>query len=262
MLSTSIFPKGCEEDTEAVINSLKEEMEQCAHNAQMGLLLGSVVHDFRNLLTTLGLKKDGLGILLKKISAAIPEECHREILDNLEQINSIGEGIDQIIELGESWASSILSGFKKGSKKLQSLSSLIEDVLLIFKGKISHENILISVEVQEEQSVLCDKGGVIRVLINLILNSMQALEKIEGERKINIRLFCTETEAYIAIIDNGIKIPDDVLPMIFQRITTKGEGTGFGLFLAKKVMDEHNGKIRVKNMERGKMFLLSFPILR
>jgi signal transduction histidine kinase len=79
----------------------------------------------------------------------------------------------------------------------------------------------------------------------MIQNSIQAME--DGGAII-IEIFEQNNDIKIEIKDTGSGIPDDVLPQIFEPLfTTKRAGTGLGLSICKRIVEDHNGSISVKN---------------
>ncbi|MFN3407277.1 MAG: ATP-binding protein, partial [Caldimicrobium sp.] len=95
---------------------------------------------------------------------------------------------------------------------------------------------------------------------NLIKNSLQAIDE-KGIIKINLK---EENGSYVAeIYDNGKPIPEEIKRYIFEPFfTTKKEGFGLGLYLVKKIIEAHNGKIEIENLsECGKIFRLKWKPL-
>lgn len=104
-----------------------------------------------------------------------------------------------------------------------------------------------------------------QVLFNLLLNSVQAIE--EGG-KITIEAHAVErgdgrgSEVQIAITDTGRGIPPEQLSQIFKPFfTTKGQGTGLGLSLSRRIVDQHGGTIQAENPpDGGTKFLVRLPL--
>jgi signal transduction histidine kinase len=81
------------------------------------------------------------------------------------------------------------------------------------------------------------------VLLNLLLNAVQA---IDGAGTIRVNLSGLEEEAVITVVDTGRGIIPENLPNIFRPFyTTKGNGTGLGLSLARRIVEGHHGRIEV-----------------
>ena len=103
--------------------------------------------------------------------------------------------------------------------------------------------------------VKADKYGVERVILNILTNSIK-YTKENGNIKIYVGF--VYNDAYIKVIDNGIGIPEDDLPRIFERFYRVDKararelgGTGLGLSIAKEIMEQNNGSISIKS-EFGK----------
>ena len=81
-----------------------------------------------------------------------------------------------------------------------------------------------------------------------------------GERKNDFTIQKEFIE--ISVADNGIGFPEEMGDKIFDPyVTTKQQGTGLGLAIVKKIIDEHNGKIILKNREVGSEVLIKFPLV-
>ncbi|MBT8243023.1 MAG: GHKL domain-containing protein, partial [Nitrosopumilus sp.] len=107
----------------------------------------------------------------------------------------------------------------------------------------------------ENSEIECDFEAIKVVLINLIVNSMQAIEN-EGEIKISSKI--KDERVIIEIEDSGPGIPEDKLGKIFEPLfTTKQEGTGLGLASCKSLVEQHHGTITVKN--NPTRFIIEIP---
>jgi signal transduction histidine kinase len=100
---------------------------------------------------------------------------------------------------------------------------------------------------------------VIRALTNLLHNALQASPR-GGEVRIVVQY--QEDAVQIAVEDEGGGIPKEQLDRVFKPFfTTKNQGTGLGLPITKRIVEEHNGDIRVKSrLGGGTRVLLSFPV--
>ena len=105
-----------------------------------------------------------------------------------------------------------------------------------------------------------DSDQIHQVLLNLLLNALQA---INGAGTITVTVKSRDQFAVVEVADTGPGIAPDNLPNIFRPFyTTKGEGTGLGLSLARRIVEDHQGKIEVTStLGQGTTFamLLSLP---
>ena len=126
------------------------------------------------------------------------------------------------------------------------LKELIEDALDMFHERLSRHRIVIEQTVDGSlQAIAADRDQLMQVLINLIVNSLHAMD-----RGGTLRLAATRTDdlARLEISDTGQGIPPEILSRIFDPFfTTKefGKGTGLGLTVVKGIVEEHEGTISV-----------------
>ncbi|TSA19079.1 MAG: sensor histidine kinase [Nitrosopumilales archaeon] len=149
------------------------------------------------------------------------------------------------------------------------LSQIIKDVLARMRPDLESHGIMVTTDLQENISCLCDNTRIEQVLINLISNAMDFCPKKDG--KINIKLQLEDnTHARISIIDNGIGIPKSKLDKIFIKFyqidtstTREHGGTGLGLVVCKGIIESHGGKIWAESEEtnKGTQIHILLPIL-
>jgi signal transduction histidine kinase len=110
-----------------------------------------------------------------------------------------------------------------------------------------------------------DSDQMHQVLLNLLINSVQA---IEGSGLVRVAVFARNDDgggdAVITVSDTGRGIPAEHLPNIFRPFyTTKGNGTGLGLSLARRIVEDHQGRIEVTSVAgQGTTFTVWLPIRR
>jgi two-component system sensor histidine kinase HydH len=109
----------------------------------------------------------------------------------------------------------------------------------------------------------CDAEQIKQVLLNLILNAVQASE---AQGMVVIRTSATRSEVSIQIIDEGSGISNDQVVRIFDPFfTTKEDGTGLGLAVAANIISQHGGSITCRpnqEKQRGMIFEVQLPIER
>ena len=106
-----------------------------------------------------------------------------------------------------------------------------------------------------------DSDQIHQVLLNLLLNAQQA---IDHQGKIAVTVERKGQNAVVEVADNGRGIPPDHLPNIFRPFyTTKGDGTGLGLSLARRIVEDHQGRIDVTSrVGKGTTFAVVLPLER
>jgi signal transduction histidine kinase len=115
---------------------------------------------------------------------------------------------------------------------------------------------------QQLPQIQADPQGIHRCLLNLLSNAVDALEQDKGEVTISTRNH-EESRVMLTVEDNGCGISEEVCPRIFDVFfSTKGsQGTGLGLAVTKKIIEEHGGSIEVQsNPGQGTKFTIQLPI--
>ena len=126
------------------------------------------------------------------------------------------------------------------------------------------KDIQIHVEVTKGLKITADKKWIVEAIFNILDNAIKYSNPMTS---ISIRTFCYELFCGISISDQGPGIDEDEIPQIFTRFyrgNSSGEkdGIGVGLFLSRKIIEDHGGYIKVKSIVgTGSTFQIYFPIL-
>jgi nitrogen fixation/metabolism regulation signal transduction histidine kinase len=144
---------------------------------------------------------------------------------------------------------------------LINVGGMFERINRLLSEEISKRKIKLSCSVKPEKlEITADADQIEQVLINLVLNSLYALEGKENP-EINLNGFIDRGgHGVIQVIDNGPGIPDDIIEKIFIPFyTTRKGGSGIGLSLSQQIMRAHRGNIRVNSSPgEGTIFTLRF----
>ena len=143
-----------------------------------------------------------------------------------------------------------------------SLDELIEDALTLLNSEIRQKSIQVIRDISLEASVIqSDPGRIRQVLNNLLGNAVYAL-KPGGRLTVSGKLL--QTKFILEVKDTGVGIPEESLGKIFDPFfTTKSfdKGSGLGLFVVHKIIDELGGRIDVKSeVGKGSRFTVQLPI--
>ena len=141
-----------------------------------------------------------------------------------------------------------------------SISRLFEEIHVLLKEKLEKKDINIEIHCENNLDLEADKKLIEQVLINLINNSTNALEKSENKRIILKAQKDHFERLIIQLIDNGEGIPLEIIDKIFiPFFSTKEKGTGIGLSLSQQIMFSHGGTINVQSeLGKGTVFTLKF----
>ncbi|WP_096430961.1 sensor histidine kinase [Labilibaculum antarcticum] len=153
-----------------------------------------------------------------------------------------------------------LTQLPKPHFELLSVKKLFSHIDTLFKEEFKSENIEFTTHLYDsEQELIADEKLISQVLINLIRNSIEALENTES-KSISISTGQGNPVNFIIVRDNGKGIPDDVIDTVFTPFfTTKEKGSGIGLNLSRQIMSLHGGTVSVRSKpDRLTEFSLQF----
>lgn len=229
--------------------------------SELGRIAADIAHEIRNPLTSIG----GFARRLeKKLSQITNErECilvmakekeHAEII--ISEVNRLERILKDIL----TFSREVKYNFKK-----QAVNWIVKEALQTYTASCNEQSIQVNEDLDTPlPDILIDSDAVRLAANNLISNAIGAMP--EGGT-LSAKTFMEETNyvnyVVIEIADTGHGIPDDKLSMIFEPFYSSkeiGKGTGLGLSICKKIIDEHNGLIRVESeLYKGTSFKLMFP---
>ncbi len=146
--------------------------------------------------------------------------------------------------------------------KNHAVAAVVKEVVNLMQSEALLKDVRLDLEIKHECIINADKEQIKQVIINLLKN---ALEATPGGKKITIIVtYNTESKfCLITIKDEGPGIPAADLKKIFDPFyTTKEDGTGLGLAVSFRIMENHGGKISVQSsFDRGSVFTLELPAI-
>ena len=247
-------------DLEQALRQLKESeaaLVQSEKMSSLGQLVAGVAHEIN---TPLAYVKNCLALVRERMPHLRASIGRDEGLDELEALAKDGvHGIDQIAELVTN-----LRNFSRLDRSKVASFNVNEGVratLMIARPTL--RKIDLEQDLGEIPSITCSPSQVNQVLLNLLTNASQAIDKPRGLIRVATR---REGADFIAIevADNGRGIGAADLPRIFDPFfTTKdvGKGTGLGLTIAYKIVSQHGGRIDVRTQPgEGSTFTVVLPI--
>jgi two-component system NtrC family sensor kinase len=147
------------------------------------------------------------------------------------------------------------------------LNTTVEHAVMLGRQQAMAKSV--EIELHKDSSlpeVEHDGDQIHQVLLNLLLNALQALDfPAAGHNgKITVTVRPQGSMAVVEVADNGRGIAPDHLPNIFRPFyTTKGDGTGLGLSLARRIVEDHHGRIEVSSaLGKGTTFAVVLPLQR
>ena len=229
------------------LQNIRTEIEQGEVDAWQRLIK-VLSHEIINSLSPINLLSSTLVDYFENDGEPIPastigdKTIHNSIA-GLKAIEKRSKGLKKFIE---SYAS--LTKVPKPNFSTFSLSILFENIYSLMNYELVKKNIRLNFKVKPENLRLtADEKLVEQVLINLVQNSVKALEKT-SEPKVIISAVYKDNKCKIEITDNGDGIEEEILENIFVPFfSTRENGTGIGLSLSRQIMTLHNGAIIVQS---------------
>lgn len=211
----------------------------------VGQLAAGIAHEIRNPLTSL---KGFLQLLQAGVNQ---KEVYYQIMT--EEIEKIEMITSELL---------FISKPMTDKKKVESIHSMVSDVIMLLESQAHLKNIEIKSSVDKELYTYCDRSQIKQVLINVVKNAIEATSKI-GIITIDVR--CADQENIeIDIIDEGPGISEDIIDKLGEPFfTTKQSGTGLGLMITKQILEQQDGQIFIaKSNENGSTFRIVLPIAK
>lgn len=234
------------ESREEIERLHRTQMSRAEHLATLGELATGLAHEIRNPLAGIAGVIEIVGRDLPSSSPArsVIKDVHLEIA----QINRI---LTDLLETARP---------RPPEMRASDLNTTVEHAVMLAKQQVLSKPIKIELEKSPAlQVVEHDSDQIHQVLLNLLLNAVQA---IEGPGSIKVQIQSEDDFAAISVTDTGRGIPPEHLPNIFRPFyTTKGNGTGLGLSLARRIVEEHRGRIEVTSeVGKGTIFRVLLPL--
>jgi nitrogen fixation/metabolism regulation signal transduction histidine kinase len=149
----------------------------------------------------------------------------------------------------------------KPIKRKVSMSELIDETIKLMKNDFAESGIIPRFTRGENDKILIDADQIKQVIINLLLNSIQASST--GD-KIQVTIFRNEEDGMLAIeiIDQGTGIKEEIIDEVFTPFyTTKDKGSGLGLSISTRIIQNHGGTLEIQNApSRGVKVLIKLPL--
>jgi signal transduction histidine kinase len=234
------------ESREEIERLHRTQMSRAEHLSTLGELATGLAHEIRNPLAGIAGVIEIVGRDLPPTSPArsVIKDVHLEIA----QINRI---LTDLLETARP---------RPPEMRASDLNTTVEHAVMLARQQVLSKPIKIELEKSPAlQVVEHDSDQIHQVLLNLLLNAVQA---IEGPGSVKVEILSQDDFASISVTDTGRGIAPEHLPNIFRPFyTTKGNGTGLGLSLARRIVEEHRGRIEVTSeVGKGTMFRVLLPL--
>ena len=210
----------------------------------VGEIAAGLAHEIRNPMTVIS----GF-VQMMNADENFPYKSYTELIETeIERINLI---ISEFL---------VLSKPQKEQYTKFSINEVLNSTLELFSLEMLNKDIDIKVEMNDLNTYIEGSYNQIKqVFINLFKNAIEAID--DDNSKIHLELCHDDGFVYIYLKDNGVGIPAHLFERIFEPFfTTKESGTGLGMIITNKIIQEHNGQLKIRSKEKvGTEILVKLP---
>jgi signal transduction histidine kinase/ActR/RegA family two-component response regulator len=250
-----MYSAGLEEQVRLRTEELEAAQSQLVEAEKMsavGVLVSGVAHELNNPLTGV------IGFAQLLMMSDMDEKVRRD----LETIAREAERCKKIVRNLQTFARE-----HKPQKDYVGINGIIESTLELRSYQLRVESIRVVTDLDPHlPKTMVDFHQLQRVFLNILINAHQAMESQGGGGDLIISSRCRDDRIIVEIEDTGPGIPPEHLGKLFDPFfTTKevGHGTGLGLSICYGIVQEHHGKLSVRNSPRGgAVFTVELPVVR
>jgi len=250
------------------LKDTQSQLVQSEKMASLGMLVAGVAHEINTPLGAVMSMHDTLIRAIDKMKGIVDSSLSSKTTnkDNVQKTIDVIDDANKVINSGTVRIRQIVKQLKSFARldeaemQTADVNECLKETIKLFEHELK-DNVKLTTNFSELPEVVCYPAKLNQVFLNLLVNSIQAIDK-GGE--ISINTFTDNGNICITIIDNGEGIPKKSLDKIFDPgFTTKGVGvgTGLGLSISYRIMQEHEGDISVESKEgKGSTFKITFPL--
>ena len=219
---------------------LKERLARAEHLSKIGQLASGIAHEIKNPLNFISLSIDYIKEKYKPEDEVRDRRFQTLIASMKDEIHRLKKLIEDFLNYGRPLVV---------HKQFFDVSHLMEQVLSLVNVKAQEQGVDIEPKGLKIKQIFADPELIKTCFLNVILNAFQALP--DGGR-LSIEMKQIDQTLYLWFVDNGPGISDEALTRVFEPyFTTKDVGLGLGLFITKRIIEEHNGSISLTRAHEG-----------
>jgi len=243
-----------QKQTEAERERLRQQLGHLVHLnrvSTMGELTASLTHEINQ---PMGAAVTNAQACLRFLNRGEPDvpEAREAALEMVRDATRAADIIDRVRSL-----------YRKGSSKLEmvDVNEVIREMVVMLRNEANRYSVTIRTELDETvPQVVADRVQLQQVLMNIMLNGIEAMRDTTGELSIKSQL-AEDGQLMISVSDMGVGLPTGSGTEIFNAFfTTKSQGTGLGLAITRSIVESHGGRVwAIGNTPRGATFQFTLP---
>jgi C4-dicarboxylate-specific signal transduction histidine kinase len=244
-----------EKEREELIEFHQAQLFASRKFSDLGEVAGGIAHEINTPLATLGLSIDHIENLKKRNQL---NEIH--LTKTLDSMRRVVDRLARIVDTIRNF-----SRDKVGEPMVHTTwNELTQEALNLVREKLKQLDIDVDLDIDESLIINCRYNQTLQAFLNLVKNSIDALEKDNNYPKsISIRTSSNPQNVYLEVVDSGPGVPGKIKDRVFDSFfTTKsyGRGTGLGLSLSREFIESSGGQLELhKQNKRYNCFRISFP---
>src|ERR1700739_2149946 len=233
---------------------LRQELANLAHLnrvSTMGELTASLAHEIKQ---PIGASVTNAEACVRSLDRAQPAlgEAREAALEMAKDARRAAEIIDRVRSL-----------YQKGSSQLETIevNEVIGEMVVMLQNEADRHSVTIRTDLAAElPKVMADRVHLQQILMNLMLNGIEAMLDTSGELTIKSKL-ADDGQLLISVTATGVGLPTEKAGQVFDPFfTTKSQGTGLGLAITRSIVESHGGRIWASaNSGRGATFSFTLP---
>jgi C4-dicarboxylate-specific signal transduction histidine kinase len=241
------------EQGEEVLRQAQADLAHVSRVTTMGELTASLAHEVN-----------------QPIAAAVTNAntCLRWLMRDHPDVEEACAAASRVVKDGTRAAeiiSRIRLMFKKGApqRELVNVNDVIREMIVLLRGEATRYSISVRTELAADlPQVMGDRVQLQQVMMNLMINGIDAMKDVDGTRELAIKSQRAENEeVMVSVTDSGVGLPPQQGEQIFNAFfTTKPHGTGMGLRISRSIIESHGGRLwAAANSFRGATFYFNLP---
>ena len=231
--------------------------------ASLGTLSAGIAHEINNPLTFVITNLELISSYTKKIKEVKDvDDTDKKLADIMISVQECTDGANRIKRIVQDLLA--FSHSSQGKVNCIDVNELMDTTLRILWNEIKYKSDLTR-DYKAVTHIWVDSNQISQVFLNLIINASHAIKKLTSCEKGNIFISTMEDEKYviIKIADTGCGIPKKDMPRIFDAFYTTSGGTGLGLYVSKRIIENHGGTITAAaGNKSGAIFTVKLPKVR
>ncbi|HYS18712.1 MAG TPA: ATP-binding protein [Candidatus Binatia bacterium] len=242
---------------EEELRAARLDLAHASRLALVGELMASIAHEINQPLTSiLGNASAGL----RRLPAPATTDDSKELREIFADIRDQGLRAGAVIERVRA-----LAGKRPLERQALDMNEVAGEIVALVRGEARRRGVTLQAElVASLPPIDADRVSLQQVMLNLMLNGMDAMDQLEArDRRLVVSTRRLDENVEVAVSDSGHGIPADRLPRLFDAFfTTKKEGLGLGLAIARSIVEAHGGRIWAEDHGgRGATFRLTLPAI-